>query len=242
MLGTHGVGVIPRRYRLRGSKSIAAVLSEGERARSGPVRAVARESRGTGYSKRGEAPSTPRYKIAVVATRGFKSAVRRNRARRRVKAAVWESRQALREGFEYVVIAGPGAERIPAEELRKIVKRVLVQAGRSRQSPAPKLRGESRSNGNLSGNRKLSKRKEEAWGQRSGRTRLSVSMIRIYQRTVSPLLGSHCRYLPTCSEYAIEALTEYGFFAGWLMAARRVLRCHPWAAGGYDPVRKREVE
>lgn len=70
--------------------------------------------------------------------------------------------------------------------------------------------------------------------------RLSAGTIRFYQRMISPLLGANCRYYPSCSQYAIDALNEYGFFGGWLMAIRRILRCHPWAPGGYDPVRKQE--
>ena len=60
--------------------------------------------------------------------------------------------------------------------------------------------------------------------------------IRAYQRWVSPGFGSVCRYEPSCSEYAHEAVERYGVFRGSGMAMRRVSRCHPWRAGGYDPV------
>ena len=60
--------------------------------------------------------------------------------------------------------------------------------------------------------------------------------IRLYQWTISPILGPSCRYLPTCSEYALEAVERHGALAGLWLALRRLLRCHPWAAGGYDPV------
>lgn len=61
-------------------------------------------------------------------------------------------------------------------------------------------------------------------------------LIRFYQLLVSPLLLPSCRYLPSCSEYAREAIAGHG--AGWgvLLAARRLLRCHPWGGSGYDPV------
>lgn len=60
--------------------------------------------------------------------------------------------------------------------------------------------------------------------------------IRIYQLVVSPLSQPRCRYLPTCSDYAVEALARHGALAGGWLALRRILRCHPWAAWGYDPV------
>ena len=60
--------------------------------------------------------------------------------------------------------------------------------------------------------------------------------IRLYQWVLSPILGPSCRYLPTCSDYALEAIERHGAPAGLWLALRRLLRCHPWAAGGYDPV------
>ncbi len=66
--------------------------------------------------------------------------------------------------------------------------------------------------------------------------KLALILIRIYQSFISPLLGPHCRYVPTCSEYAREALEKYGFVKGSYLAARRLLRCNPFSKGGYDPV------
>ncbi|MFO0784899.1 MAG: membrane protein insertion efficiency factor YidD [Phycisphaerales bacterium] len=60
--------------------------------------------------------------------------------------------------------------------------------------------------------------------------------VRLYQWTLSPFLGGQCRYWPTCSHYAIDALKTHGGFRGGLMTVRRLLRCHPFAKGGYDPV------
>jgi len=63
-----------------------------------------------------------------------------------------------------------------------------------------------------------------------------VGLIRTYQMTISPLLGDVCRYYPTCSHYGLEAIRSHGPIKGSLLAAWRILRCHPWAAGGVDPV------
>ncbi len=63
-----------------------------------------------------------------------------------------------------------------------------------------------------------------------------VALVRLYQVTLRPLMGGHCRFSPSCSEYAVEALRTHGTMrAGWLIA-RRVLRCHPFGGGGFDPV------
>ena len=61
-------------------------------------------------------------------------------------------------------------------------------------------------------------------------------LIRAYQLFVSPVLGPRCRYLPTCSEYAAEAVMRHGAGRGAWLAVRRLLRCHPWGGSGYDPV------
>lgn len=63
-----------------------------------------------------------------------------------------------------------------------------------------------------------------------------VGAIRLYQKRVSPLLGEHCRFTPTCSQYAIEAIRTRGAFMGLLLGFYRILRCNPLCKGGYDPV------
>lgn len=60
--------------------------------------------------------------------------------------------------------------------------------------------------------------------------------IRFYQYAISPMMASHCRHYPTCSQYAIEAIQHHGALKGSYLAGTRLLRCHPWAEGGYDPV------
>ena len=66
--------------------------------------------------------------------------------------------------------------------------------------------------------------------------RALLLMIRGYQRGISPFLPPACRYTPTCSEYAAEAIRRHGSARGSWLAARRLLRCHPWGGSGYDPV------
>ncbi len=65
---------------------------------------------------------------------------------------------------------------------------------------------------------------------------LLLSLVHFYQRALSPVLPSACKFYPTCSEYARQAISRYGAVRGSCMAARRLLRCRPFSAGGYDPV------
>lgn len=67
--------------------------------------------------------------------------------------------------------------------------------------------------------------------------RFLIRLIRLYKKYISPGLPPSCKYLPTCSEYAIDAIVKYGAFKGSLMAAWRILRCNPFSKGGYDPVK-----
>jgi uncharacterized protein len=65
--------------------------------------------------------------------------------------------------------------------------------------------------------------------------RAMILLVRLYQLTISPLLGPRCRFAPSCSEYAVVCLREHGALRGSWLAARRVARCHPWGGRGYDP-------
>ncbi|MBQ6829568.1 MAG: membrane protein insertion efficiency factor YidD [Clostridia bacterium] len=66
--------------------------------------------------------------------------------------------------------------------------------------------------------------------------KILIALIRWYQRAISPLTPPTCRYLPTCSSYAIEALERFGALRGGWLAIKRIARCHPWGGHGYDPV------
>lgn len=66
--------------------------------------------------------------------------------------------------------------------------------------------------------------------------RILIFLITVYRVGISPYLGPSCRYHPTCSKYAIDAIQHHGSLKGTWMAIRRILSCHPWSEGGYDPV------
>jgi len=67
-------------------------------------------------------------------------------------------------------------------------------------------------------------------------TKIMLSLIRVYKKWVSPMLGERCRFYPSCSEYAYEAIEKYGLLKGVALGAYRLLRCNPFCKGGYDPV------
>jgi hypothetical protein len=66
--------------------------------------------------------------------------------------------------------------------------------------------------------------------------RVLMALVRAYRYLLSPWWGQHCRFTPTCSEYALEAIERHGSLHGSWLAARRIARCHPWQPGGFDPV------
>jgi putative membrane protein insertion efficiency factor len=68
-----------------------------------------------------------------------------------------------------------------------------------------------------------------------------VLPIKLYQKTVSPLLGERCKYYPSCSEYAAQSITKFGILRGLVLAGWRLLRCNPWSRGGFDPVENQRL-
>ena len=71
---------------------------------------------------------------------------------------------------------------------------------------------------------------------------LIVWLVKFYQLAISPYLGRTCRYQPTCSNYMIEAVNEWGPIRGFWMGLKRIGRCHPWGSHGHDPVPKKNIE
>ena len=72
--------------------------------------------------------------------------------------------------------------------------------------------------------------------------KIFILLIRLYQKFISPLFPAKCRYYPTCSQYTLEAIQEYGVIKGPYLGIKRILRCHPFHEGGYDPVPKRKIK
>jgi putative membrane protein insertion efficiency factor len=68
-----------------------------------------------------------------------------------------------------------------------------------------------------------------------------VAPIRLYQRLLAPALGQRCKYYPSCSEYAAQAITRFGILRGLVLAGWRLLRCNPWSHGGFDPVEQQRL-
>ncbi len=69
-----------------------------------------------------------------------------------------------------------------------------------------------------------------------------IFFVRIYQISVSPVLGHNCRFYPTCSNYLIEAVEQFGMTKGLLLSLRRIIKCHPFHSGGFDPVPRRNFQ
>lgn len=75
---------------------------------------------------------------------------------------------------------------------------------------------------------------------RSKWKQLLIAPIRIYQYCISPMLGCHCRFQPTCSAYMIEAIDKHGALKGLWLGTKRICQCHPWGKSGYDPVPEKQ--
>ncbi|HEY4280247.1 MAG TPA: membrane protein insertion efficiency factor YidD [Conexibacter sp.] len=71
--------------------------------------------------------------------------------------------------------------------------------------------------------------------------RIAIAPIRVYQRVISPALPPRCKYEPSCSHYAAQAIGEYGILRGLVLACWRIVRCNPWSHGGYDPVHEQRL-
>ena len=68
-----------------------------------------------------------------------------------------------------------------------------------------------------------------------------INLIQCYKFLISPIFGNSCRFLPTCSDYSIEALKTFGIFKGLFLSLKRILSCHPWGSCGLDPLKKKKI-
>ena len=68
-------------------------------------------------------------------------------------------------------------------------------------------------------------------------TKFVINLINIYKYLISPFLGNNCRFLPTCSEYTKESIIKFGLLSGVWLGLKRIVKCHPWGNGGYDPIK-----
>jgi len=150
------------------------------------------------------------WQIAVVARKkDYPLAVSRNRVKRRLREAV-RLDQADYRPFRGVVVAKRGLLELGFTQLRKEWRSVCEQAGVLKETVPP--------------------------ARPSLGARFLIALVLVYRKCISPLFPPCCRFTPTCSQYALEALEKHGFFKGAYLAARRILRCNPYNPGGYDPV------
>jgi ribonuclease P protein component len=185
----------------------------------------------------GDGEPTPR--VGLTASRKVGTAVDRNRARRRLRAVVREvMADHAMPGHDYVIIARrgtltrayPALVRDPIRPLSGTSRPRSRRWTRSATDREPRLNPISRH-----------PRQERAESMRRAAfsslpATLLGRLVRGYQILVSPLTPLSCRYLPTCSQYACQALARHGAVQGGRLALRRLLRCHPWGGAGYDPV------
>lgn len=150
------------------------------------------------------------WQIAVVARKkDYPKAFMRNRVKRRLREVV-RLNQGSYAPFRGVVVAKKDLMFLPWEELVREWRKVCLQAGvvfKEEEVPPPSLGA-----------------------------RLMMALVRFYRACISPLLPRCCRFTPTCSQYALEALGKHGFWKGTGLAIWRILRCNPFNPGGYDPV------
>ena len=186
-------------------------------SRSGEFERVYREGRS--YSSRHlviycfprtDGDGAPRLGLSV--GRKLGGAVERNRIKRQLREAFWARADQLDDGYDFVIVGRPAAWS-------------WLRAASPHSSSPGRVAG---------GGRLVGRRLRGGAAAVTALRKLATAPVRIYQRAISPALPARCKYYPTCSEYAIQAVRQYGILRGVVLAAWRLLRCNPWSHGGVD--------
>lgn len=215
--------------RLSSKKEITALFNEGKSFAISHIRVVYRF-----LPKQEERPNAI---LVSVPKKYFKHAVDRNLLKRRIREAYRLNKELLQSmpaRVEFMLLYQKRriATFAEIEEIvKKVLERILAEASleaRAEASPEACATAVAADN---------SKNAPQSCSlARRVATAPLVLLVRFYQICISPLKPSCCRFTPTCSQYALEALRKYGVFKGTWLAIKRILRCHPWGGSGYDPV------
>mgnify|MGYP003505953835 CR=1 FL=1 len=207
--------------RLSSKKEITALFNEGKSFAISHIRVVYRF-----LPKQEERPNAI---LVSVPKKYFKHAVDRNLLKRRIREAYRLNKELLQSmpaRVEFMLLYQKRriATFAEIEEIvKKALERILSEAGPEACATAVAADNSKNAPQSCSLARRVA-------------TAPLVLLVRFYQICISPLKPSCCRFTPTCSQYALEALRKYGVFKGTWLAIKRILRCHPWGGSGYDPV------
>ena len=211
--------------RLSSKKEITALFNEGKSFAISHIRVVYRF-----LPKQEERPNAI---LVSVPKKYFKHAVDRNLLKRRIREAYRLNKgllQSMPARVEFMLLYQKRriATFAEIEEIvKKALERILAEACTEASPEACATANAADNSKNAPQSCSLARRVATA---------PLVLLVRFYQICISPLKPSCCRFTPTCSQYALEALRKYGVFKGTWLAIKRILRCHPWGGSGHDPV------